>query len=134
PNAAPINGTAYFDNIIFTEPEPEPGPSGGGAVEWDPDFSSFPNPERGFYRVSAGNGSLAHTGANYSTYRANNVSLNYSRIDLANFRTSAISQAYLDDLADGFDHLRAARIKGVVRIVYNNGYAPDASMEIVELH
>lgn len=132
PNATTINGTVYLDNLVFTQPD-----TGGpvnGTVQWQPHASAFPNPERGFYRVGPSNGSLAHGSPNYSGYRSGNVTLTYSRIDLANFRTSPISQSYLNDLSAGFDRLRAAGIKGVLRVVYNNGYAPDAPIEYVRLH
>lgn len=103
-------------------------------VEWEPDLSAFPNPERGFYLVGPGNGSIAHPDADYSDHLDRNVSLVYARIDLAEFRTAPISPAYLEELSAGFDRLRKARIKGVVRVVYNNGYEPEASIEFVRLH
>jgi hypothetical protein len=99
------------------------------AVSFGEITTDFPNPERGFFRFS----DLLPT-TDFAAIRASGASLAYTRVMLDNFRTSPISQAFLDNLSLAFTKLRAAGLKAVVRFQYDEAGGQDASRDQILAH
>ena len=91
--------------------------------------TDFPNPERGFFRFS----DLLPT-TDFASIRASGASLAYTRVLLTDFRTSGISQAFLDNLSLAFAKLRAAGLKAVVRFQYDEAGGQDATKDQILAH
>jgi len=91
--------------------------------------TDFPNPERGFFRFS----DLSPM-TDFASIRASGASLAYTRIQLNDFRTSPISQAFLDNLSLAFAKLRAAGLKAVVRFQYDEAGGQDATKDQILAH
>ncbi len=105
-------------------------PAQTSTVNYGASAADFPNPERGFYRYSETSASNydpldvptlsayrnlnTPSGANYSIYS----SLVFRYFILDNFKTSPISQAFLDLMAADFAAARTAGVKLVVRFAY----------------
>lgn len=87
------------------------------------DNSAFPNPERGFHNrfdlVPGGD-----TDFSRATNAGNTLVHSYVRLD--EFRTSNISQAFLDKLGNGLAAARAQGKKVILRVAYNFGPYPDS--------
>lgn len=87
------------------------------------DNSVFPNPERGFHNrydlVPGGD-----TDFSRSTNAGNTLVHSYVRLD--QFRTSNISQTFLNNLASGLNAARAQGKKVILRVAYNFGPYPDS--------
>ena len=91
--------------------------------------ADVPNPERGLFQVVDvfDDGDI--------TYVANlGVTLGNARIVLDAYRDRPIDDAYLARLATGFDRVRAAGLKLVLRFQYNTGTGPDAPLDRVLAH
>lgn len=110
-----------FDSV--TSPSPLP------TVSFTEITTDFPNPERGFFRFS----DLLPT-TDFVAIRASGASLAYTRVMLNNFRTSPISQAFLDNLSLAFTKLRAAGLKAVVRFQYDEAGGQDATKDQILAH
>jgi len=91
--------------------------------------TDFPNPERGFFRFSD-----LSPNTDFAAIRASGASLAYTRVQLNDFRTSPISQAFLNNLSLAFTKLRAAGLKAVVRFQYDEAGGQDASVEQILAH
>ena len=91
--------------------------------------TDFPNPERGFFRFS----DLLPT-TDFASIRASGASLAYTRVQLNDFCTSPISQAFLDNLSLAFAKLRAAGLKAVVRFQYDEAGGQDATKDQILAH
>jgi hypothetical protein len=90
------------------------------------------NPERG-WMDGAGIGLVDN--ASYDSIRASGKTLAYAKIRLDRFRAAPLDDAFLRALAAGFDRVRQAGIKVVLRFVYNDAAnQPDAPLQIVEQH
>jgi hypothetical protein len=98
-------------------------------VSFQPTNENILNPERGLYYRTG-----LHGTNNYNSVRDKGHSLTHSYIRLDNFRYSDISQAFLDDLDAGFQRLREAGVKGVIRFSYNHGKNPDAPKQSIMRH
>jgi hypothetical protein len=94
-----------------------------------------PNPERGVYRFG---GDITDAGIDYASMASAGYRLVYSQIRLDNYTSSTIPQAYLQSISDGFGRVRAAGMKSIVRIVYNDGFdtnpPKEASPEYLQQH
>jgi hypothetical protein len=99
------------------------------AVSFEEITTDFSNPERGFFRFS----DLLPT-TDFAAIRASGASLAYTRVMLNNFRTSPISQAFLDNLSLAFTKLRAAGLKAVVRFQYDEAGGQDATKDQILAH
>lgn len=95
------------------------------------DDAAFLNPERG---VFDGGGIALTDGASYESIRTRGYTLAYGKVRLDAFRTTAISKSTLDALDAGFNRVRAAGIKVVLRFVYNDGTGGDASESQIISH
>ncbi len=88
------------------------------------------NPERGLY----GHAPMVRR-TRFDRLRASGVSLVYAQIYLPEFRDRAISAERLEELSDAFDRIRAAGLKGIVRVSYSNRIGmPDADLEQIQEH
>ena len=114
-----------FDEVATPTPTPTP----TSDVSFAEITTDFPNPERGFFRFS----DLLPT-TDFEAIRASGSSLAYTRVQLNNFRTSPISQAFLDNLSVAFGNLRAAGLKAIVRFQYDEGGGRDASKDQILAH
>lgn len=76
-----------------------------------------PNPERGIFRFG---GDITDTGIDYASMAANGYRLVYSQIRLDDYTSSTIPTTYLNSINDGFNRIRNAGMKALVRIVYND--------------
>lgn len=99
-------------------------------VTFAPSQDVFFNPERGFWVFG-----MMKDSTNYNSIRSKGYSLCYANIVLDSFRQSNISQSKLNELQRAFDRMRAAGVKGIVRITYDNTSAGnDASLQWMEIH
>lgn len=138
---------AVFSNVMLEEdsvrdeegpihqPQPDPGqpvitplPVTGPTVSatYSGSDDLFPNPERGWQGSSDSRG--------YATIRANGYTLVRQYIRLDDYRTSALPQSLLNDLAGELAALRENGLKIVLRFSYNFGEAPDAPLNYVLQH
>jgi len=92
-------------------------------IVYAPLAGAIDNPERGFYSVGSGNGSLADLSTDYGFIRSQGVTLVYGRLNLEPYAATALPPSYLGDLSAGFGLARAAGLKAIVRVVYNDGFA-----------
>jgi Domain of unknown function (DUF4832)/Domain of unknown function (DUF4874)/N-terminal glycosyl-hydrolase-114-associated domain len=112
-----------FDDVATPTPTPT------SAMSFAEITTDFPNPERGFLRFS----DLLPT-TDFEAIRASGSSLAYTRVQLNNFRTSPISQAFLDNLSQAFTKLRNAGLKAIVRFQYDEAGGRDASQDQILAH
>jgi hypothetical protein len=85
------------------------------------------NPERGTFLVVDLNDDLGWP-------VEQGVSLVNVRIHLDDYRSAPLPDAFLADLDAGFDRLRAAGLKAIVRFQYNDGSGEDATLEQMLAH
>ncbi len=93
--------------------------------------AAIDNPERGLYTWAY----LEHT--DVSTLRAEGYTLVYTPLVLADHRDSAIPQSTIDTWSAGFDRLREAGLKAIVRATYTDydtGEYDDASADRILEH
>lgn len=95
------------------------------------DDAAFLNPERG---VFDGGGIPLVDGATYESIRSKGYTLAYAKVRLDSYRTTSIPKSTLDALDAGFNRVRAAGIKVVLRFVYNDGTGADASESQIIAH
>lgn len=98
-------------------------------IVYQPSSEDFINPERGFFRFR----DLTNT-AGYNTVRSDGHSLIYGRILASSFRNGPLSQSFLNQIQAGFNAARANGIKVKPRVVYNDGFAPDAPKSVILNH
>lgn len=107
-------------------------------VNYEPDVSLFPNPERGFYKYSScnlGSGTGFVNQSTLKTYRNNNISLLFRYCYLKNFKNSPISQQALDDFDKDMETIRQSGMKCVLRFAYSESEKePDAPLDIILGH
>lgn len=107
-------------------------------ISYQPSNDIIANPDRGMYY---------HTSTNSSGYSLlNQTTLTNKRLNdkitlilrvfyLEDFKTSAISQSYLDNMQIDFNRCRNAGVKAIVRFAYNSSSSQtDASKTIVLQH
>lgn len=82
-----------------------------------PDNSAFLNPERGIYAGV----DLLDTADNYASVRERKSTLAYAGVSLGQFRNSALPQDFLSKLEVGFQRVRKADIKVILRFNYTAG-------------
>lgn len=89
------------------------------------------NPERGFYDVI----DLVN-GRSFTGLRTKGITLGLAQIRLDSFRTRALDQAVLDRITTGLSRVRAAGIKVILRLQYNDGPvgAADATLDRIRGH
>jgi len=86
----------------------------------------FPNPERGWQGSSDSRG--------YAAIRASGYTLVRQYVRLDDYRTSALPQSLLNNLASELAALRQNGLKIVLRFSYNFGESPDAPLNYVLQH
>lgn len=87
------------------------------------------NPERGFYV-----GVDLFSPGSIASIRDQGSTLAIALVRLDSFRTSALSAAFLNDLAIGFQGARENGIKVVLRFMYNSSFTADASRAQILAH
>ncbi len=108
-------------------------------VNYTPDNSIFPNPERGFSKYTECNLGTGTGFLNESTlrqYRINdNITLIYRIAYLKNFRSTPLSETALADLDKDFETMRKAGIKCLLRFAYSSREEePDAPFSVISQH
>ncbi|HEY3371589.1 MAG TPA: DUF4832 domain-containing protein [Prolixibacteraceae bacterium] len=107
-------------------------------VNYAPDETIFPNPERGFYKYSScnlGTGSGLLNPSTLSAYRDHNISLIFRYFYLKNFKNSALSAQALSDFDKDMATIRQSGMKCVLRFAYSEAENdPDAPMNIILQH
>ncbi|MFC5823747.1 DUF4832 domain-containing protein [Nonomuraea insulae] len=112
------------------------GGGGGGSVTYTPTSADFANPERGLYHHTGDCDKNDFSLATLQSYRTTqNISLVMCVFYLAEFKTTAISQAALDQLQQQLDTVRAAGLKMVLRFAYTTSEdGADAAKDRVLAH
>ncbi|MEV0380263.1 DUF4832 domain-containing protein [Nonomuraea sp. NPDC050643] len=112
------------------------GGGGGGSVTYTPTTADIANPERGLYHHTGDCDKNDFSLATLQGYRTGqNISLVMCVFYLAEFRTTAISQAALDQLQQQLDTVRAAGLKMILRFAYTTSTdGADASKTQVLAH
>jgi hypothetical protein len=109
----------------------------GTRIEYTPDTSEFPNPERGFYRYDL------LTSADFDYVRQDGKTLVYTNVELQDYlgdnHEQDLPASLLTDLQAGFDAVRSSRLKAIVRFRYDSGAGypggtNDASEEWINNH
>ena len=107
-------------------------------VNYTEDNAAFANPERGFYHHTETHSPnyIPLNKATLESYLNNEqISLILRVFYLEDFKTTAISQAYLDAVDQDFKTVRDAGLKCIVRFAYNNNQnQTDASKAIIKSH
>lgn len=122
-----------------TSAKPNPNPGQASVVTFKASAEDFPNPERGFFAVAAGQASAIKSGI--TTYAAGDSTrigdrLVFYRADLSNYRTTAtLPESYLTSLRDVFKLFRDTGVKAVIRFSYNQARGEaDAPLNIATGH
>src|SRR5688572_13401917 len=114
-----------FAALALVAPQAKDGPR-----KFEPSTEEFPNPERGrmvFIRMTE-KGDLSYL-------RAKGITLVFDNVTLSPFRGGAISPEFLAKLADGFNRVRAAGLKIVLRFTYSGKIGEaDAPKAVVLQH
>lgn len=118
-------------------PNPTPTPTPNNApmlsVQFAPSTLDFPNPERGFYKYAADPAKL-------TAYYLNSVAkdgyrLIYTPADLSAWRNQDLPQSYLNALNEGFELMRQAGVKAVLRFAYDyEASGKDTNLAQVKRH
>lgn len=103
---------AVYNNFSVTYGDSE-------SVIFYPESGDVPNPERGIFRFG---GDITDTNIDYQSMAASGYRLVYTQIRLDNYTSSTIPSSYLNAISSGFDRVRAAGMKSLLRIVYNDGF------------
>jgi hypothetical protein len=118
--------TATVLPLLAAAPAPAATP-----YNYAPTDQAFHNPERGLYGYCP----LTDPGIDHAALRQSGVTLCYASILLNCCRTSPIDATTLDTVGNGLAGLRAAGLKGIVRIVYDNtSSGQDATLAWVDSH
>jgi len=100
-------------------------------VEFVPSDEDFPNPERGLYVW----GTMLDGTPNFAGIRDQGIRLAWARIMLDRFVEQPLDDAALATIRRQFDELRAAGLKAIVRVTYNeNREGRDASIAMMDTH
>jgi len=94
------------------------------------------NPERGWMLFSTGSYVHSISASDASSIYSQGFRVFFTRIDLSPYVTTAtLPTSFLNNLTTGFGRMRAAGIKGVVRIIYNyDSSGTDATLAIATGH
>jgi hypothetical protein len=110
-NTAGAGGESEIPNTGMDAP--------GTRIEYTPDTSEFPNPERGFYRYDL------LTSAAFDYVREDGKTLVYTNVELQDYlgdnHEQELPAALLTEVQAGFDAVRSARLKAIVRFRYDSG-------------
>ena len=118
-------------------PNPTPTPTPNNAsmlsVQFTPSTLDFPNPERGFYKFAADPAKLDAYYLNSITQQG--YRLIYTPADLSQWRNQDLPQSYLNSLNDGFELMRQAGVKAVLRFAYDyEASGKDTNLAQVKRH
>ena len=118
-------------------PQPTPNPTPNNAsmlsVQFTPSTLDFPNPERGFYKYAADPAKLDADYLNSITQQG--YRLIYTPADLSQWRNQDLPQSYLNSLNDGFELMRQAGVKAVLRFAYDyEASGKDTNLAQVKRH
>lgn len=109
-------------------------------INFTPSTDVIANPERGLFRfasVSSSSYELLNQ-TNITNYRLNtNITLIYREFILEDFKTTPISQDFLNNMQTDFNRIRNAGLKCIIRFVYSiheTDLPHDASKEIILSH
>lgn len=89
----------------------------------------MPNPERGWVQQID-----IFDDGDVEYVQSLGIALGNARIRLDDYRDQSLPTAFLDDLAAGFDRVRAAGLQLVIRFQYNDGDGGDASLARILEH
>ena len=116
-------------------PTPTPTPNNASmlSVQFIPSTLDFPNPERGFYKYAADPAKLDAYYLNSITQQG--YRLIYTPADLSQWRNQDLPQSYLNSLNDGFELMRQAGVKAVLRFAYDyEASGKDTNLAQVKRH
>ena len=116
-------------------PTPTPTPNNASmlSVQFTPSTLDFPNPERGFYKFAADPAKLDAGYLNSITQQG--YRLIYTPADLSQWRNQDLPQSYLNSLNDGFELMRQAGVKAVLRFAYDyEASGKDTNLAQVKRH
>nr|WP_314229455.1 DUF4832 domain-containing protein [uncultured Kingella sp.] len=116
-------------------PTPTPTPNNASmlSVQFTPSTLDFPNPERGFYKYAADPAKLDAYYLNSITQQG--YRLIYTPADLSQWRNQDLPQSYLNALNDGFELMRQAGVKAVLRFAYDyEASGKDTNLAQVKRH
>ena len=103
------------------------------SVQFTPSTLDFPNPERGFYKFAADPAKLDAYYLNSITQQG--YRLIYTPADLSQWRNQDLPQSYLNSLNDGFELMRQAGVKAVLRFAYDyEASGKDTNLAQVKRH
>ncbi len=109
-------------------------------ITYTPSSAVISNPERGFYKFTSAK-STSYQLLNQTTltnYRLNNnITMLYREFRLEDFKTTAISQSFLDNMQTDFNRIRSAGLKCIIRFTYSNSESSvprDASKATILAH
>lgn len=95
----------------------------------------FPNPERGFYKYSDSEATPSLSEQTLRNYRKDNVTLLYRMYYLKDFKSSALSDAYLAQIDADMATVRKAGLKVILRFAYSSEESEaDAPLSIILQH
>ena len=116
-----------------TPPTPTPNNASLLSVQFTPSTLDFPNPERGFYKYAADPAKLDADYLNSITQQG--YRLIYTPADLSQWRSQDLPQSYLNSLNDGFELMRQAGVKAVLRFAYDyEASGKDTNLAQVKRH
>ena len=116
-------------------PTPTPTPNNASmlSVQFTPSTLDFPNPERGFYKYAADPAKLDAYYLDSITQQG--YRLIYTPADLSQWRNQDLPQSYLNALNDGFELMRQAGVKAVLRFAYDyEASGKDTNLAQVKRH
>ena len=134
PNPTPMPTPNPTPNPTPT-PTPTPTPNNASmlSVQFTPSTLDFPNPERGFYKYAADPAKLDADYLNSITQQG--YRLIYTPADLSQWRNQDLPQSYLNALNDGFELMRQAGVKAVLRFAYDyEASGKDTNLAQVKRH
>lgn len=110
----------------------------GQTITYTVDNSNLANPERGWYKYSKANsiGSFSFLSqSSLTSMRVNEkITLMLRIYDLGAFKTTPISQTFLDNIQMDFNTLRASGVKCVLRFRYSETDNVDATKDVLINH
>ena len=132
PNPTPMPTPNPTPNPTPT-PTPTPNNASMLSVQFTPSTLDFPNPERGFYKFAADPAKLDAYYLNSITQQG--YRLIYTPADLSQWRNQDLPQSYLNSLNDGFELMRQAGVKAVLRFAYDyEASGKDTNLAQVKRH
>jgi len=112
--------------------------SNSQTVTYTSDNTNFANPERGWYKYTKANSIGTYSFLSQSSLTTMRTSENISLIlriyDLGAFKTTPISQAFLDNIQADFNTLRASGVKCILRFRYSESNNVDATKDVLINH